>query len=152
MSIRSITANFIDLLIIPAIMASYYQSVIFAKDLKLSNPYFLLILFLLIHFVTSIIIILENYVQHRQLKLSLGVIGMGPTTVAFITLLAITILPFLKWPFYIFKWIPHFDQWIKPFIMGIFAFLAIYFLKQTLGDSIFNADQETSGFELPNPQ
>ena len=132
-----IIAYLIDLLIIPLVIVSYDQSSTVIKKLNLAPIYFYFILFIFIHFSSSLVIILSNLVVYRKMKASLFVVGIGPTIAAFLTLLAITILPFLKWPFYILKWIPNFDQWIVPFIMGFSAFIVQIFLRKTINDSIW---------------
>lgn len=133
----NISANLIDFLVIPLIMASYYQSLVLTSLLKLNTPYFYFILFLFIHFFSSVTIILSNYVSYGQLKGSMFLLGFGPTISAFIFLLFASLLPFLKWPFYIFKWIPNFDFWITPLMMGTIAFIVQIILRNTLGQALY---------------
>src|SRR2546423_696703 len=114
----------IDLLIIPLVIVSYYQSIRLTGILNLGMIYFFFILFILIHFCSSLLIILSNYAVYRQFRGSMWLIGFGPTIAALFALFLVTFLPFLKWPFYIFKWVPNFDKLITPFIMGFSAFIA----------------------------
>ncbi len=142
MSYTSKAAYLIDLLIIPLIMVSYYQSLRLTALLDLGVIYFFFILFVMIHFCSSMITILSNYAVYRKIRGSMWLLGFGPTVVAIFTLLTINLLPFLKWPFYIFKWVPHFDKWITPFIMGLSAFITQVLLRKTVNDSIFEVDEK----------
>lgn len=130
--------SLIDLLIIPLTMISYFQALKVTAMLNLGVGYFFLILFVMLHFFSSLMIIISNYSIYRQWKLSTWVIGMGPTVGAFLALFLITILPFLKWPFYIFKGIPNFELWINPLIMGVSAFITQIIMRKALLDPIFN--------------
>ncbi len=137
-------APIIDLCIIPLTMLSYYQSLRLTKFFSLNSVYFFFILFILVHISSSFIIILNNYIVFRKFRPSMWLIGFGPTIVAIITLLLITLLPFLKWPFYILKFIPNFDYWIEPFIIGLFSFFMQILLRKTVNNSIMEADQNIS--------
>lgn len=142
-SATSKVAYLVDLLIIPLVMVSYYQSLKLTAFMGLGMIYFFFILFIFIHFFSSLIFVLSNYAIYRQVKWSMALLGFGPTLVAMVTLFMVNIMPFLKWPFYILKWIPLFDLWITPFIMGLSAFFAQVILRKTVNDSIFEVDKGT---------
>jgi hypothetical protein len=150
MSSSSKIGYFIDLFLIPLTMLSYYLSMILTAFFNLGLIYFFCLLFIMIHLCSSLIIIVSNYVIYHKVRGSLGLLGFGPTIVALVTLLIINLLPFLKWPFYIFKWIPHFDQWITPFIMGFFAFITQVILRKTVNDAILEADEKISIIAIDN--
>ena len=135
-------AYFIDFMIWPLIILAYFQSYQLTALLKLPDIYFLFILFMLIHIYASIVAILSNYVDHGQLKASFWLMGFGPTLMALLTFFILTLLPFLKWPFYLLKWIPLFDLWITPFIMGLVAFITQMILRFILGEPIYMAEKE----------
>lgn len=137
-------ANFIDFLLIPLVMGSYYQALSLTALLKLNTPYFYLILFLFIHLFSSITTILSNYVSYHKFKPSMFLLGFGPTVSAFIFLTLTIILPFFKWPFYILKWIPNFDFWITPIMMGFAAFFVQIILRKTLGEALYTENQSLS--------
>lgn len=131
-------ANLIDLCLIPLILIAYYQSLYLTSLLKLPSIYFYFILFVLIHLASSITILLSNYLAYKKWNSSLFLMGMGPAVTAFIALFVVNFLPFFKWPFYIFKFIPNFDFWIDPLIMGITAFITQLLLRNTLGLALDN--------------
>jgi hypothetical protein len=139
---NSIFAYLIDLLIIPLTILSYNQAFKVTQILNLKTIYAFFLMFVFIHFFSSLLTVLSNFVIYGQIKQSLIVLGFGPTVVAFLVLLLITLLPFLKWPFYPLKFIPIIGDNLNPFIMGFFAFLTQILLRKTINDSIFRADQQ----------
>jgi len=141
---------FIDLLIIPLVMVSYYQSIKLTGLLNLGMIYFFFILFVIIHFFSSLLIILSNYAVYHQFRGSMWLLGFGPTIASLFALVLVTFLPFFKWPFYIFKWVPNFDKLITPFIMGIAAFITQILLRKTVNDSIFKIDYNLDKDQMNN--
>ena len=141
-------AYFIDLLILPLIILAYFQSLQLTAILKLPMIYFFFILFIIIHIFSSMVAVLSNYYVHRRFKGSLWLMGFGPTIMSLLTLLVLNILPFLKWPFYLFKWLPFFDLWITPFIMGLVAFFTQIVLRKTVSETIYNIEDKIQ----PNEQ
>lgn len=144
---KRIPTYLIDFLIVPLTIFAYYQSLKLTNLLNSGTIYFLFILFIFIHFFSSLIAVISNYFAHGRLKKSLVLIGFGPTLMAFLTLFMIKLLPFLRWPFYIFKWIPFFDFWITPFIMGLSAFFTQVFLNITLSDSLYEIEDKIKNIQ-----
>ena len=95
---------------------------------------------MLIHVLSSILSLLSNYFIYGEFNRSMILTGFGPTFMAFSTLLLVNLLPFLKWPFYLFKWIPYFDSWITPFLMGLSAFITQVLIRKTISETINDVD------------
>lgn len=131
-------AYLIDLLIIPLTMLSYYCSLVITSSLQLNVIYFYFLLFVMLHTFSSLLILFSNYVVYGKINVSLMQLGFGPTIGAFIALILVSVMPFLKWPLYIFKWMPNFDFWITPMIMGFSALFVQIFLRKTVNESIID--------------
>lgn len=136
-------AYLIDLLILPLIILAYYQSLQLTALLNLPTIYFFFILFIIIHAFSSIIALLSNYYVYGRIKWSIWLLGFGPAIMTLLTLFIINVLPFLKWPFYLFKWLPLFDFWITPFIMGLIGFFTQLVLRKTVSETIYNIENKT---------
>lgn len=110
-----------SLLILPLSMLAYYQAIRLTGMYGLNMVYFFIFYFTFTHMYSSSIAIWQYWKQTNEINPSVGLIGIGPTMAALFTWILITIIPFIKWPFYLFKGLPYFNVWITPFLMGMGA-------------------------------
>lgn len=113
-----------SLLILPLSMLAYYQAIRLTGMYGLNMVYFFIFYFTFTHIYSSGIAIWQYWKQTNEFNPSIGLIGIGPTMAALFTWILITIIPFIKWPFYLFKGLPYFNVLITPFMMGIGALTA----------------------------
>lgn len=139
----------IDLLVVPLTMLSFFGSKMLMDLLNVSKIHFVLILFVLIHVVSSLIGMMSNYWYNGKLNVSMILIGFGPSVMGIITYLMVNLLPFLKWPFYWMKWLPNFDLWITPLIIGLMVFISQIILRKTVGETIMNIDNQIENMGMP---
>ncbi len=125
----------IYIVILPLMVMVYYQSLRLAEILQLNRLHYYVILFSLIHLVSSCLLIVTNWSHYGLWKPAIGLAGMGPTIVALLTLLC---LPLLKLPLnWLFSSLPYYDILIDPLLMGISAYLTLILIDKALIPAIY---------------
>lgn len=122
--------------ILPLTMVAYFQANSMTGQNQLGRIYFALFFFLLTHVSSSLLFAVSHKIKYGRAQRSQFLLGFGPAIAAVITLAAITILPFLKWPFYVLRIIPKADELITPFILALMATLVQYVLYYSLSPAI----------------